>query len=398
MFGVLAAGALLGCSSGGEPLPGVAGAKGGGVRSNAEAVLGTGSPEAVRFVTLYDPKQEGEPTREATDLDFNPKRPGELWAVMRPFYDGTPCNEPPPGKLASPACAELEGTVAVISGADTASPRVEVKQDANAWHFMRRPTGIAFGPNDTFATCGEHRTGNWDDAPADFMGPTLWSSDPAIFGPDGPGGNGSHLDMLHATPFSMGIAHERDNVYWVFNGQVGAVDRYDFHEPHVPGGADHSDGEASRWLLGQLAREPGVPSHLAYDSSDGALYIADTGNGRVVRLDTTTGREGKQLPTDDGQMPFVTEIEDAAVAQIVSAGVLELPSGLAVNEGVLYVTDHSTSLIHAFDLEGNALLTLDTGLPEGTLAGIAIGPGGRAYIVDMPTSRVLRVDPRSARN
>ena len=34
---------------------------------------------------------------------------------------------------------------------------------------------------------------------------------------------------------------------------------------------------------------PGVPSHMAYRSSDRVLYLADSGNGRIAKLDTTSG-------------------------------------------------------------------------------------------------------------
>jgi hypothetical protein len=344
---------------------------------------------SVELVTIYTPP---EPL-SGTDLDFNPAQPGELWAIFRQLgFQGAPCNET---NTDPQACALLEGLVAVISAADGAGPNGEIKVDANSWHFMRRPPAIAFGDDDTFATCGEHRTGNFDDNLADFMGPTLWSADPVIFGPDGPGGNGSHLDMLHATPFGMGIAHERGNAYWVFNGDAGALDRYDFRAPHVPGGEDHSDGEATRYVLGELAREPGVPSHLEYDPRDGSVYVADTGNGRVVRVDSTSGMPGEPLICDDIQLGnTVAQVVDSTVEVIVPAGVLEQPSGLALSGDVLFVTDSATSRIVAFSLDGEELGAFDTGLPPGTLAGIVVGPDGRAYISDLSTGVVRRIEPR----
>src|SRR5690606_2860220 len=117
-----------------------------------------------------------------------------------------------------------------------------------------------------------------------------WSSNLGIYGIQPPGLNGSHLDMLHETPFCMGIAWERDNVYWVFNGNAGAIDRVDFHADHGPGNDDHSDGEYWRYVPGQVARVPNVPSHMHLAGT--WLYIADTGNGRVVRLDITSGVMG----------------------------------------------------------------------------------------------------------
>ena len=48
-------------------------------------------------------------------------------------------------------------------------------------------------------------------------------TDPAIFAKRTPGGLGSHVDMLHNTSFCRGIAHVEANVFWVFNGQRGAL-------------------------------------------------------------------------------------------------------------------------------------------------------------------------------
>ena len=55
--------------------------------------------------------------------------------------------------------------------------------------------------------------------------------------------------------------------------------------------------------------------------------------------------------------------------------------------------DHATSELHAFDLDGTHLRSLDTGLPEGTLSGIEVGPDGRLWFVEMGEGAVYRVDP-----
>lgn len=383
-IGAAVAMTLVGCGSSGD---------GGGVPSSArppELALGDGTAKSVRFVTLFTPASPVS----APDLDFNPARPGELWVVLRQPPGGGPCNTPVPGAGTDvAACGALAGRVAIIRGATGDRPSVILEKDSNAWHFMRLPPAIAFGEGDTFATCGEARTGNHDDEPGDFMGPTLWSSDPKIFAVLRPGANGSHIDMLHATPFGMGIAHERDNVYWVFNGQVGALDRYDFHAPHQPGGDNHSDGEAWRWGLGQVSRVPGVPSHLVVDPESHLLYVADTGHHRVLRVDTRSGTLGEPLPTDDGQMPFITSIDRAKIDEVIPKGVLERPSGIALAGSLLFVSDNATSRIHSFDLEGHPVQSLDTGLPPGSLAGVVVGPDGRVYFGDLATGRVRRIDP-----
>jgi hypothetical protein len=256
---------------------------------------------------------------------------------------------------------------------------------------MRLATSLAFADDDSFATVGEARTGNYLDHSLDFMGPTWWSSDPEIFAQEF-NLNGSHLDMLHGTPFGMGIAHQRAHVFWAFNGHGGSIDRYDFHDPHVPGGEDHSDGEYARYVTGEVQRLESVPSHLAFKSDGRTLYVADTGNGRVVSLDTESGGDRVPVEVDDNQIAAPVEVLGAELSVVVPEGVMTLPSGLAIWRDRLIVTDAQTSRIHMFDDEGKELLAFDTELPEGTLAGITVGPDDKVYFVDWPAARVLRVD------
>ncbi len=343
---------------------------------------GDGSAASVTLTPVYVPKV----ARHATALAFNPAESDELWVTLRETATELPCTA-----TDGSGCEALVGKMVIISGASSAAPASLVTTDANAWHFLRNPSAIAFSPSSAFATCGESLTDNYEDDPTPYAGPVLW--DPAIFGGEPAADqNGLHADMLHETPYCMGIAHERDNVYWAFNGDASALDRYDFHSPHPPGGEDHADGELWRYALGEVLRVPGVPSHMDYDESSGWLYVADTGHSRVVRLDTKSG-------VPDGEVTAYDPIEvhelrsGATTEDVVSAALLQQPSGLTLREGVLFVTDNASSSVLAFTLEGELLRRLDTGLPPGSLAGIAIGPDGRAFLANLASAEVLRVDP-----
>jgi hypothetical protein len=344
--------------------------------------LGDGSLASVSFTVIYESNERYHPS----DLDFHPSR-DELWVVFRQPLSEAPCTEQDDS-----GCAALWGSTAIITAPGSDSPQAVFKQDQNAWHFLRSPTSIAFGSGDTFATCGEARTGNYTDTQADYMGPTLWSSDPAVFAVEpSPGGNGSHLDMLHETPFCMGVAHESGNVYWTHNGQLGALDRYDFREPHEPGGEDHSDGEVLRYVVGDLLRVPEVSSHLVFDPRDASLYVADTGHGRILRLASDTGRVGEPFPPLD-PIRVSHYVEDAVLEELVPPGTLEAPSGLALLGNALLVTDHATGDVVAFDLDGRELIRLPTGRAR-ALGGIAVGPDDKAYFVDMARHEIIRLDP-----
>lgn len=344
---------------------------------------GDGAAASVNLVEIYRPAR----AIESTDLAFHPER-NELWVLNRRFEVPGVCSQ---SNMNSARCRSLGSTTTILFDPGTAAQRDRTLEDQNSWHFMRRAPALAMGARDTFATCGEAATGNFEDDPVNYIGPSLWSADLEIYAQPS-GGNGSHLDMLHETPWCMGIAHERDNVYWLFNGEVGAIDRVDFNEDHGPGADDHSDGEVHRYARGLFTRVPNVPSHMVFNPDDAHLYIVDTGSTRVVKLDTTSGEYGGRLSPVYEPLKSSGEMANAIVTEVVPAGKMVQPSGLALHEGVLYVSDHATSKLHAFDLAGNELRTLETGLPTKTLAGIEVGRDKRLYLVDMLQGAVYRID------
>jgi hypothetical protein len=376
--------ALPGCGS--SPLSASDEGNGGGAPSGGSPAK-VQLPTAVDLVPLYTP-----PVRwSATALAFDPLRPGELWVTLRQFPSDKLCLE-----IAPSGCAALEGEVALVKAATSATPEMTIKKDGNAWHFMRRPTSITFGDNGNLSTCGEARTDNYEDEAVDYSGPVLWSSDPAIFGVTPKlGQNGTHIDMLHDSPFCMGVAFDHDNSYWVFNGQIGAIDRYDFHAPHVIGGEDHSDGEFERYVQGQLSRVPEIPSHLALDPVRRELYIADTGNGRVVRLAIDSGTPGADvLALDPIQVHHA--MDGARLDTVVAAGTLSAPSGLTITDDALIVTDNASSRIWWFERDGSPIGSVSTDLPAGSLSGVTLGPDGQLYVADLLTGNAYRVQPRAA--
>lgn len=345
---------------------------------------GDGSASSVNLVEIYAPVR----SVEAPDLEFHPTR-DELWVVNRRYEVEGVCTQ---ATFTGDRCRSLAGFTTVIFNPSQENQTVEVLEDENSWHFMRRPPALAFSEGDFFATCGEAFTGNFEDDPTMFIGPSLWTSDLDIYAQPS-GANGSHMDMLHATPWCMGIAHEVDNVYWTFNGNIGAIDRYNFNEDHGPGMDNHSDGQIWRYVEGELARVANVPSHMEFDHATQYLYVVDSGNNRVVRLDALTGDE--RFGTGPGYEPLAgfRYVEDAELEEVVAPGVMEMPSGLLLHDGVMYVSDTDTSMIHAFDMEGTPLRSLDTGLPAGSLAGLAASPDGRMYLSNMQTGAIYRIDP-----
>lgn len=370
---VLLLGTLLLACTGGEP-------DDGDPAGSGIAALGAGSGDlgAVRVTTVVT-DQDGLDLPRA--LAFDAQVADRLWVVNRGDDGAT-----------------------IISGAGTEAQESAHVVDPYAMHFMEEVSSIAFGQPGTFGTCQESRnTYNDQYAPNDFMGPTLWSSDLEVFGSSNPDAVeyltdlygfpvdlGSHLDMQHESPLCMGIAWERDNRYWVFDGQEGSIDMVDFHQDHGVGFDDHSDGETATYVSGELARVADVPSHLALDPATGLLYVADTGNGRIAVLDTASGTRGDDRRlTEPGTQHY--EVDGAELWTLVDG--LDQPSGLALHDGVLYVTEHGAGMIRAFDLQGAALDALDPGLDEGALMGIAARGPDDLWLVDAVADQVLRLQP-----
>lgn len=328
------------------------------------------------------------------DLAFHPDpdRADELWVVNR-----------------------ADDSSVTFFGPGTEAQVADRRKDRYANHFMEEVSSIAFGAADTFATCQESRNTYDDERRAnDFMGPTLWPGDLSVYaranqdgallspeaielmargdlcGTDQGGLLGSHIDMNHQSPDCMGIEHQRDNAYWVFDGHNGHVVYYDFQQDHGPGGDDHSDAIVRRYPEADVARVPDVPGHLALDRETGWLYVADTGNARIRRLDTASGVQAEEIRRANEPLAEFSIYEDAAVEDVITEG-LERPSGIHVASGMLFIGDHATGEIRVHALDGFALLArLDTGA-EG-LMGLELDAEGRLWYVDAAANELRRVD------
>ena len=307
------------------------------------------------------------------DLQFNPQSPNDLWIVSQ----------------------DNDSTV-ILFDAGTEDQQSELFLDAFRNHFMEAVSSMAFGDNGMWGTCQESRnTYDGQAPPNDFMGPALWPSDLNVFAAvfQDPFGSdlGSHMDMLHESPNCMGIAHYADNKYFVFDGHNGHMVYYDFAADHGPGQDDHTDGIIHRYPEVSLTRVPGVPGHMEYHDESNRVFIADTGGARVLAYTVGTGERARDLAPTGEPLADFAEFSGAEVEVFISEG-LEQPSGLAVNDGLLFVGDYSTGLIHAYDLETAELVdTLDSG--SGELAGIEVAPDGRLWFIDAAFNEVLRVEP-----
>jgi hypothetical protein len=180
---------------------------------------------------------------DSVDLAFNADSPSQLWVVSYKDNHVHVGNDVVPGP----------GTWRDL-------------KDPAAVHFMHKPPAIAWGSGGFWATCGDNDNAQNDPRGAGeanfFMGPALFTSDLSIFTKQNLATSlGSHYDMLHNTSFCRGIAHVETNWYWVFNGELGSLDKYNFAQDHGPGNDDHSDGEIYRYAQGQVQGVTGLSSY-----------------------------------------------------------------------------------------------------------------------------------------
>jgi hypothetical protein len=163
------------------------------------------------------------------------------------------------------------------------------------------------GINGSFATAQNGEPGDGDQNYM-FMGPTLWSSDTAVFASRNQTEDrrlASHLDMLHQNPWCLGIAHDSANIYWVLDAKYPGVSRYDFRDPHEVGGTDHRDGIIRRYVETSITpAQRGRPAHVCLDRSSGWLYYIDPGSASVQRLDTRSGsvRDTLKMPDQSADL------------------------------------------------------------------------------------------------
>lgn len=310
------------------------------------------------------------------DLDFKPGT-NELWVLNN-------------GTSSVPGSATV-----TFYNAGKSNQFSRWRRDSNAGHFLRMGSAIAFGDNGLWANSNES-----DNGGDNFMGPALWPSDCTIYAKVHQNDNmlGSHCDMLHQSPWAMGIAHETKNVYWIFDGNkpnstlANTICKYDFAVPHEYGGDDHSDGIIWRYTDVKVMRVAGVPSHMIIDKKTGMLYIADTGNKRILKMDTKSGTVGTNITQSSENIAGYKRVTGATVSTVASEGLVQ-PCGIDFSEGRVIVSDYSTGDIIIYDATGASLVEMGRLKTGGKVMGVKVGPDGKIWYVDNAANKVIRIDP-----
>ena len=321
---------------------------------------------------------------EPRDLEFHPgaNRSDELWVVNR-----------------------IDDSMIIVHDTGLANQTVEERLDSHRYHFMEEVSAIAFGSyhpefDYQFGTAQESRnTYNNQASPNDFMGPALWPSSLDHFAREHQNDSllGSHIDMLHESPLGMGMAHDSGNAYWYFDGFYGNLVYYDFQMDHDTGMDDHSDGIVRRHSDIQLSRYPGVPGHMELDHDTGILYIADTGNNRVLWVDTLdTTVNVTSMMDDPSRLEPLQEYSRVLDREYgVLATGISRASGIAIENGNLFVSSNGNGSISAFNLSADGKsgeLTEVVQTSANSIMGLEIGHDSKLYYVDAGNDTVVRLD------
>jgi len=311
------------------------------------------------------------------DLDFVPGRPSECW-VLNKEANG--------------------GSVVLFFNTGKSNQTHQFRRDSHNEHFMARAVAIAFGDNNYFVSAQEIKS--TASASSTFMGPALWSSDTTIFARmhqnNWVSGQllGSHIDMLHQSPFGMGVAHDNANIYWYFDGHNGNICKYDFSTPHGIGEDDHSDGRIHRYTDVTVTRKPNVPSHMVVDKQNSWLYYVDGGTGRVLRMKTTSGTVGGNLtPASTGNEPLAEYKAVTGATNEVMVSGLTSPCGVDYRKDRLIVSDYSTGNIHIYNTTtapATLVGTIITGGPG--VMGVRITDDNKIWYVNATTNKFMRID------
>lgn len=358
-------------------------------------------PSLLSSANLFDEYLSGEPIFveignnsdgivSPTDLDFNLEtgRESELWIMNQVNRNDN-----------------FGGSTVMFTNPGTETQESQYEYDMRGGHFLIRASSIAFGDKGTWASAHAVRDANGNPDPNGvFCGPTMWSSDLSIYARIGqtqwgnPGPNGSHLDMVHQTPYGMGIAHEADNIFWVYDGWSGNIIRYDFKEPHEPGGDYHGDAVLHRFTEVEVGLLTDVPSHIDLDKESGWLYIVDGENKRILRMNINTGSKIGDLPHANGEpLAELAEYTGVEWEVLIDSG-LDTPCGIDYHEGRIVVSDNATGEIIIYDVSGDGgaseMGRINTG--EVSIMGVKVGPEGHIWYVDYATNRLVRIDSEGA--
>ena len=254
----------------------------------------------------------------------------------------------------------------------------------------------------------------------------LWVADPssrAVYRYDNAATMGEytpHSAFLGGTPGTAAnqMTGPRD-VYADPQGRVWVVDTDNHRVLRFDAAASKANGAAANAVLGQTAfglkvqGSPPTLSNMNYPqgivgNANGTIWVSDTGNHRVLRFDTAASK-----PNGGTANAVLGQPNGTTGTGSVGANGLDTPIQLAVESGLhLWVAEQGNKRYvrfkNAASLATGAAADAVVGQPDffhtnfkndyehvQLPGGMALDPGGRLYVADIDSGRVMRFSPLS---
>ena len=320
------------------------------------------------------------------DLDFNTYQSdmNELWVI---------------NENSATFDSNFGGSTVTFYNVGTDSQWTDYRKDSYSGHFMHTASAIAFSDNGGFANTLDIQDANGNPS-GYFSGCSLWEADTSIYARVNQNGPelGSHWDMLHQSPFSVGIAAETANIYWLFDGFHNTIAKYNFQEPHSDhehGGEDHSDGLVYRYDEVVVERVSGLSSHMVIDQGSDLLYVCDTGNNRIIRMNINSGSINYSLTPYGENIEGYYSMHNAEYETVIDSGLIN-PTGIDIYNNYLLVSDYSNGEIIIYNIEQQNNLQeiqrIQTNLSNDVM-GIKVGPDGSIWYVCANSNKLYQILP-----
>jgi sugar lactone lactonase YvrE len=185
--------------------------------------------------------------------------------------------------------------------------------------------------------------------------------------------------------------------YWAVDSNNNRLVKYSSGDQAVLSSGSFGTG------AGQLI----APSGVAFDSANGLIWVADTGNNRIDAFNESGsfvlafGKDVNKTKVGTSATESERNLCTAASGNICKAGVsgsgpgqLTSPRGVAVTpSGNIWVADTGNSRIQKFSWTGSYMNTISLLGSEGQLkepTGVAVAPDGSIWVADTGNNRVAQ--------